>query len=203
MKEEKTNKNLNIYQKIQKIKKELSEMKLKKTGVNKFSNYTYYELKDFVPELIKLCDKYEIFTKFNFEKTMVTLKVINCENLEEVVEYSSPIEELEIKGANKIQSLGGIQTYLRRYLYMNAFDIVEDDYFDKENTEIIKKEDPKEKLILLGEYKKLVNATKTDSEEIYKYFKIKNDTEFTNETLKQAIEILKKKTIIKNNEEVF
>ena len=40
------------------------------------------------------------------------------------------------KGANKVQALGGVNTYLKRYLYMNALEIVENDMFDgmKEKT---------------------------------------------------------------------
>ena len=41
------------------------------------------------------------------------------------------MEELELKGCNKIQALGGTETYQRRYLYMAAFDIIENDLFDK------------------------------------------------------------------------
>ena len=37
---------------------------------------------------------------------------------------------LSLKGANEVQNLGGCQTYSRRYLYLNAFEIVEHDYFD-------------------------------------------------------------------------
>lgn len=39
--------NMNIYQKIQAVKKELSERELKKSGENKFSGFKYYELGDF------------------------------------------------------------------------------------------------------------------------------------------------------------
>ena len=35
---------INIYKKIQKVKKELSERELKKSGKNTFSGFEYYEL---------------------------------------------------------------------------------------------------------------------------------------------------------------
>ncbi|MDR1364884.1 MAG: ERF family protein [Oscillospiraceae bacterium] len=47
-----------------------------------------------------------------------------------MVTVSCPIERLEIRGANAIQNIGGMQTYLRRYLYMAMFDITENDVFD-------------------------------------------------------------------------
>lgn len=37
---------------------------------------------------------------------------------------------LDLKGANAVQTLGGVETYLRRYLYMAMLDIVESDHFD-------------------------------------------------------------------------
>ena len=40
------------------------------------------------------------------------------------------MRDLEIKGLNKIQVLGGVETYQRRYLYLIAFDIVEGDLIE-------------------------------------------------------------------------
>ena len=121
---------INIYQKMQAIKEELLEMNLKKSGLNKFANFSYYELSDFLPQIIKLCNKYNLFTQINFNKENGTLTIIDAEDPNLKVEYITPTEELELKGCNKIQALGGTQTYLRRYLYMNAFDITENDLFD-------------------------------------------------------------------------
>ena len=58
--------NMNIYQKIQAVKKELSERELKKSGENKFSGFKYYELGDFLPSIIELCAKYGLFTQITF-----------------------------------------------------------------------------------------------------------------------------------------
>jgi putative phage essential recombination function protein len=121
---------INIYQKMQAIKEELLEMNLKKSGENKFAKFSYYELSDFLPQIIKLCNKYKLFTQINFNKENGILTIIDAEEPNSRVEYITPTEELELKGCNKIQALGGTQTYLRRYLYMNAFDITENDLFD-------------------------------------------------------------------------
>ena len=40
------------------------------------------------------------------------------------------MREIEMKGLNSMQTLGGIQTYQRRYLYMLVFDIVENDIIE-------------------------------------------------------------------------
>ena len=46
----------------------ISERELKKSGRNDFSGFSYYELGDFLPSIIELCNKYGLFTKINFEK---------------------------------------------------------------------------------------------------------------------------------------
>lgn len=140
--------NMNIYQKIQAVKKELSERELKKSGENKFSGFKYYELGDFLPSIIELCAKYGLFTQITFTEDKGILNIVDCnaEVVQEgtpseyrIVQYESPLKELELKGANAIQALGGAETYLRRYLYMNAFDIVEADMFDSAEFEKKKK----------------------------------------------------------------
>lgn len=139
---------MNIYEKIQNVKFELAQRELKKSGENKFSGFKYYELGDFLPSIIELCNKYGLFTQITFTQTDGILNIIDCNpekadegNLEyRVVQYTSPLKDLELKGANAIQALGGTETYLRRYLYMNAFDIVEADMFDSTDFEKKKKQ---------------------------------------------------------------
>jgi hypothetical protein len=47
-----------------------------------------------------------------------------------MIVITSPMVEANMKGASPIQSLGGCQTYQRRYLYLCATDLVEGDSFD-------------------------------------------------------------------------
>ena len=44
-------KQLNLYQKLQKVRVELQNSKLKKSGKNTFSKYEYFELGDFLPKV--------------------------------------------------------------------------------------------------------------------------------------------------------
>lgn len=124
---------MNIYEKIQEVKIRLLKSNIKKSGVNKFAGYNYYELADFTPKIIEFCTELKLFTAISFDRELAKLTIINSENPEERIEYTSPIEELELKGCNKIQALGGTETYSRRYLYMSAFDIIESDMFDGQN----------------------------------------------------------------------
>ena len=121
---------MNIYEKLQKIKLELLELNLKKSGQNKFAGFAYYELSDILPSIIKLCSDNQVFTAVTYNNEVAQLSAINAEKPEETVTISSPMRNLNLKGCNEIQSLGGVETYSRRYLYMTLFDITENDMFD-------------------------------------------------------------------------
>src|SRR5574344_2045803 len=121
---------LNIYSKLQKCRVELQEMKLKKSGENAFAKFKYYELADFLPQVNDLFDKYNLFSNFSIREGMAFLKVVNTENESEVETFESPIENVELKGCTAIQGLGAVHTYMKRYLYLNALEIVENDALD-------------------------------------------------------------------------
>ena len=121
---------INIYEKIQIAKKLLAEENIKKSGINTYSNFQYYELSDFMPSIIKIFNELKLFSKVAFTNELAMLSIINAENPTEQEQYTSPMKILEIKGANSMQALGGAETYQRRYLYMSALDITENDMFD-------------------------------------------------------------------------
>lgn len=120
----------NLFQKINEVKNAISKANLKKSWKNSFAKFEYYELSDFLPLLNEICDKNWIFNHISFEENKAVLEIINCDNPAQVVKYEVPTCELELKGCNKIQALGGVQTYSRRYLYITAYDICENDSFD-------------------------------------------------------------------------
>lgn len=179
---------MNLYEKIQNIKIDFLEENIKKSGKNRFANYTYYELADITPAIIKLCKKYKVFTKFSYTKELATLEIVNIEKPDEREIYTSPMEELDLKGCNKIQALGGTETYQRRYLYLSAIDIIENDMFDA----TISEEKQKNTLDLLVEIKKKMNEKNVLANEIYDNFNKKSD-EMTTDELKEVIEWLENK----------
>ena len=121
---------MNIYEKMTKAKKIILESNLKKSGENKFAGFKYYELADITPKIIEVCEELQLHTRISFDKEYATLIITNIENIEEQLIYQSPMKELSLKGCNDIQALGGVETYSRRYLYLTAFDIIENDMFD-------------------------------------------------------------------------
>lgn len=123
-------KNLNLFQKLQKARVELQEMNLKKSGQNKFAGFSYYELSDFLPAINIICNNVGLFTAISFDNEYAILRIYDCEDMDKFVEFKSPMKEIDQKGCNAIQSLGSVETYSRRYLYLTAFEIVENDFSD-------------------------------------------------------------------------
>lgn len=118
-----------IYEKLQKARVELQKMQLKKSGKNKFSGFSYYELADFLPQVNQLFYDLKLCSNFSIKDNMAQLIITDWEDNTAQI-FTSPIEELELKGCTKVQALGGVHTYLKRYLYINALEIVEADMLD-------------------------------------------------------------------------
>ena len=118
-----------IQEKLQKARVELQNKKLKKSGKNSYSGFTYYELADFLPQVNQIFYDLKLYSNFSLNENYATLTVTDWEDKSEE-EFSSPIADLELKGCSKIQALGGIHTYMKRYLYLNALEIVESDMLD-------------------------------------------------------------------------
>lgn len=176
---------MNIYEKIQAVKEELLQANIKKSGENTYANYKYYELADFLPTIINLCNKHGLHTKITFDDQLAKLIIRNVEEINEIEEYTSPMRDLEIKGSNKIQALGGVETYQRRYLYMCAFDIVENDIFDAPPPKITPKQI------------KLINDLVQDKKSMLAYYKVDKIEDLT---IDQASEIISKKKRGSKNE---
>ena len=123
---------MNIYEKLQSARVELQNKKIKKSGKNKFAGFEYFELADIMPHINQLFNEKKIFSQFCINDGIASLTVINSEKPEEQITFTTPTAELELKGCNAIQALGGVNTYCRRYLYLNALEIVEADLFDAE-----------------------------------------------------------------------
>lgn len=124
--------NLTIYQKIQKARVMLQARNLKKSGKNTFSKYEYFELSDFLPHINEILNELNLFSMCDINDTVGILTIFDAEDPQKFIQFTMPSASMEVKGANSIQNLGAIQTYIRRYLYMLAFEISETDAIDLE-----------------------------------------------------------------------
>ena len=121
---------MNIYQKLQKMRVALQKKGLKKSGLNDHKRYEYFELADFLPYINEIQEEYNTITLFELREKEAVLKLVDCDKEDSKLEFALPTAELTIAGANTIQNIGGLTTYCRRYLYMIAFEIAENDEFD-------------------------------------------------------------------------
>ena len=132
---------MSIYEKLARIQEEVMNTSFSKSGENKFQKYDYFELEDLLQKIIPLTIKYETTIMFSFtEHGVLKLKDWNPEKGE--VSIRVPFPELEAinRGTNKIQSTGAYITYLKRYLLMNMFLIMEKDIVDSNTNAGVKKE---------------------------------------------------------------
>jgi len=120
---------LNVYQKLQTARIALGEMKIKESGENKFAGYKYMELGDFLPQINKLCKEHGLCGLVSFGD-VATLTIVNTDKPEETIVFTSPMSSADLKGCHAVQNLGAVQSYLRRYLWVTAFEIVEHDALD-------------------------------------------------------------------------
>lgn len=146
----KDNKNLN--ESIIQVRVDLQNSKVKKTGKNKFAGFDYYELADFLPKLNELMLQYGINDRFTIEDDKAMLTLIKGEESQSYsipfVIFETPInlkknektgEVREVKSMQDIQYLGALNTYYKRYLYLNAFGITDGEVIDSMNNDDISK----------------------------------------------------------------
>lgn len=120
---------MSVYIKLTKARVKLASLELKKTGHNKFSNYHYYELGDFIPHAQKIFDELGLCGVISYGSELATLRITDAES-KEYIDVTSPMSEANLKGMHPVQNLGAVQTYIRRYLWTTALEIVEADAID-------------------------------------------------------------------------
>lgn len=151
----------NVKAKLQLARVMLQEENLKKTGDNKFANFMFFQLEDFLPKVNEIFAKLGLHSEFsitpeviayeeksivcvengnliNITKTpilkeMATLIITDILKPDDVEVYEmevAPLERGNNTKQNTYQAAGGRNTYYKRYLYMNALEIVEKDESD-------------------------------------------------------------------------
>jgi hypothetical protein len=121
---------MNVYQKLNMARGLFHKAPLKKSGHNKFANYYYFELGDFVVPAINIFGEIGLTSVISFGREVATMTIINNEKPDEQIVISSPMSTAALKGCHEVQNLGAVQTYLRRYLWVAALEIVEHDALD-------------------------------------------------------------------------
>jgi hypothetical protein len=121
---------MNIYQRLNQARQDFHNLKIEKTGHNKFAGYKYFELGDFLIPALSCFRLAGLSAVISYGKEFATMKIVNVTNPTEVIEITSPMAGAALKGAHDIQNLGAVETYTRRYLWVTAMEIVEHDALD-------------------------------------------------------------------------
>ena len=120
---------MSVHAKLMQARIKLQGMQLKKSGLNKFAGYEYFELGDFLPATQTIFSELGLCGVVSFGSDIATLTITDTETNTEI-KITSPMAEANLKGCHPIQNLGAVETYTRRYLWVTAMEIVEHDALD-------------------------------------------------------------------------
>ena len=195
----------NLNESIIEIRVKLQNAKLKKSGKNKFAGFDYFELADFLPKLNELMLEEKINDRFYIKDGYAILEI---QKGNEIATYQMPFvlfetpltfkkdkngnflkdkngEYIQVASMQDIQYLGALNTYYKRYLYINAFGITDGEIIDSMNNDDLQQDKASEAQI---EYiKKLVE----DIPSLLTYYKIEKLEDLSK---KDATDVIKRKT---------
>jgi len=120
---------VSVYKKLQQARLNIVNTTLKKSGKNKFAGYEYFELGDFIPSVHKVFNEVGLCGVFTLTETSAQLNVHDTDG-EGVITFSTPLVSAEGTKQQAIQLLGSTHTYMRRYLWLMALELVEHDGVD-------------------------------------------------------------------------
>ena len=125
-----------VYTKLAKARKAFKNSNVKKSGENKFQGYKYFELSDILNAVTDINESIGLATVETVTAEKATLTVVNATKPEETIVFEVPMSTAELKGCHPVQQLGAAITYIRRYLYQNAYSVSEPDQLDSGKQEM-------------------------------------------------------------------
>lgn len=145
-----------LNQSIISIRVSLQNAKLKKSGKNKFAGFDYFELSDFLPKLNELMEAEDVNDRYYIRDGYAVLELVKGEEVNTYtmpfVLFETPVnikvdsntgETREVKTMQDIQYLGALNTYYKRYLYLNAFGITDGEVIDSMDNGNLGKAEPR------------------------------------------------------------
>lgn len=182
---------MSVHAKLNKARLKFHSLPLKKSGHNKFAGYRYFELGDFLVPALQICEEVGISCTISFASDNATMRIVDIDDGSAII-LNTPMADASTKGQLPIQSLGSQHTYLRRYLWMLALEIVEHDAIDAVagNVEQAPSQIDAEQIAALQE---LIDKTGTDIVALCKHYKVKSLADMNAEKYAAAMQVLGKK----------
>lgn len=194
----------NLNESIIEIRCELQAKNLKKSGKNKFAGFDYFELSDFLPTLNELMRKYKVNDIFTIKDGIASLTLILGEEKQEYtmpfVIFDTPLtfkkdkngnyvkdkngDYVQVPSMQDIQYLGALNTYYKRYLYLNAFGITDGEIIDSMDNSNLEEINYRQELI------NYCNNNDLNMNEIAVQYKLNGKSK--NQEFKKVLEELKK-----------
>lgn len=188
--------NKSLNNSIISIRVKLQNAKLKKSGKNDFAGFDYFELADFLPKLNELMLEEEINDKFYIKDGYATLELIKGEEINTYtmpfIMFDTPLnskkdkltgEIKQVKSMQDIQYLGALNTYYKRYLYLNTFGITDGEIIDSMNNNDLEDE----KKATKGQIAVLDKLSDETKSKVYLKYNVKSIEELS---LSQASELI-------------
>lgn len=191
--------NLNIYQKLDKVRYELTQKKLTKSGKVFNSNgslkYEYFQLEDFLPHVTMLCHQNGLTTKFRFTRERAFLEVIDSDDPKYKIPFDFPVEISSVPELSEMQNIGGTRTQVKRYLYFDAFEISDADTVEglELNKTPLDEGDIKIDRAAITVIKKLINDTGINEAEFLKEMGASKVEDIKNKNLATCMKKLRDK----------
>lgn len=121
----------NVYEKVNALRKAFHSQERKKTGYNGHSKFQFFELQDFIADVMKLCDEHKVCIYISeITSSSAVIKAVDIENDESEITVKIVSAMAQIPKATDIQNVGGTITYMRRYAWTTFLEIVENDVVD-------------------------------------------------------------------------
>lgn len=120
----------NIYQKLTEARAEFAKCGFSKNGRNDFSGYNYFRLDEILARATEINARIGICPVEYFTAENAILTLVNSEDNKDTVQFAVPMSTAKLKGCHEVQNLGAVISYLRRYLYQNAYAVCEAEMVD-------------------------------------------------------------------------
>ncbi|WP_277048486.1 ERF family protein [Solobacterium moorei] len=190
---------MNVYQKLAIARAELGNRPLKKSGFNKYSGFTYFELSDFISEITKIFKDLNLVSVFKIKSNDLGIEtaymdIVNADNPNDIVSFEASTAEAAVKNASTIQLLGAKHTYMRRYLWLEAMEIAENDTQDAQDKSKEEKPTTQKQLALasLGQVKILSAQDPERIKKMLDYYGVKEIKELTMLQASEAVKAFSK-----------
>ena len=125
--------NLNLYQKLNKVRQEVRKQRLTQSGKNNHAEFLYYELVDIIPVAEPLLVKNNLIFIVTFSEGNAYGKLIDTDDPLQTIMFATPMAQIAEPAKfrmNEVQANGAAVTYHRRYLWQLLLDITTPEEID-------------------------------------------------------------------------